>query len=65
MKPAVVLPTYNEAENIRKMIEAVLAADPVTTAVIGIPATVWRVAGRIRERTAAQESYPREGDGSK
>jgi len=34
MKPAVVLPTYNEAENIRAMIEAVLAADPAITALV-------------------------------
>ncbi len=34
MKPAVVLPTYNEAENIRAMIEAVLAAHPAITALV-------------------------------
>ena len=34
MKPAVVLPTYNEAENIREMVRAVLAADPSITALV-------------------------------
>lgn len=34
MKAAVVLPTYNEAENIRAMVEAVLAADPCITALV-------------------------------
>jgi len=34
MKPAVMLPTYNEAENLRKITEAVLRAAPEMTVVI-------------------------------
>ena len=34
MKPAVVVPTYNEAENIRKVTEAILQVEPAITVVI-------------------------------
>ena len=34
MKPAVMLPTYNEAENLRKITESILRAAPEMTVVI-------------------------------
>jgi len=54
MNPAVILPTYNEAENIRPMLEAVLNADERITAVVvddNSPDETWRIAEEM-SRTA-------------
>ena len=48
MKPAVMLPTYNEAENLRKIIESILRAAPKSGLSRRASANSSRAAARFR-----------------
>ena len=53
MKPAVVVPTYNEAENIRKVTEGILRADEAITVLIvddGSPDGTGQIADELARR---------------
>ena len=70
MKPAVMLPTYNEALNIRPLLEAILAVDPTITAVVvddnspdGTAALAQEVAERAGGRVRVIVRRERRGRG--
>ena len=54
MNPAVVLPTYNEAENIRPLIRALLDAEPTLTVVV-VDDNSPDGTGRLADEIAARE----------
>ena len=54
MKPAVLLPTYNEAENIREITTAILRVEPSATVVI-VDDNSPDGTGRIADELAGEE----------